>query len=55
MGMARNKTLGAQLHMMFNMPVKYYDCGCYTFGLTHNKRVGQTEGWMSTNLYAPLH
>ena len=36
MGVARNKHHGAQLHMMVNMPVMFYDCGCYTFGLTRD-------------------
>jgi hypothetical protein len=31
MGMARNKTPGAQLHMMVKIPVKFNDCGSHTF------------------------
>jgi hypothetical protein len=33
MGVARNKTPGAQLHMMVNMPVKLNDS--YTFDIMH--------------------
>ena len=34
MYVARNKHQGVQLHTMVNMPGKFYDCGCYTSGLT---------------------
>jgi hypothetical protein len=29
-GMARNKTPGAQLHTMVNIPVQFHDCGSHT-------------------------
>jgi hypothetical protein len=38
------KPLGAQLHIMVNKAVKFYDCDCYTFGLTHDTSFGRTEG-----------
>jgi len=46
MGVARNKTPDAPLHMMVNMPVKFYDCGVHTFGLERNTgiRQRQTDG-----------
>jgi len=43
MGVARNKTLGAQLHMIVNMPVKFYDCGCHHFGLKRDTTLGRRD------------
>lgn len=30
-GVARNKSLGAQQHMIVNMPVMFHDCGSHTY------------------------
>jgi hypothetical protein len=41
MGVARDKTPGTctQLNTMVNMPVKFYDCDSYTFGVMHDRRL----------------
>jgi len=45
MGVSRKKSTGAQLHMMVNMCVKFYDCGCYTFGFTSDTIFRRMDGW----------
>jgi hypothetical protein len=44
MGAARNKTLGAQLHMMVNIPVKFHDCDSHTFCVMCDTSFGRTDG-----------
>jgi len=44
MGVSRNKSTGAQRHMMVNMCVKFFDCGCYTFDTIFRRMDGWTEG-----------
>jgi len=42
MCVAKNKTPGTQLYIMVNMSVKFYDCGCYIFGISKAERMEGT-------------
>ena len=46
LGTDKYKTSGAHLHMQVNIPVKFYDCGSYTFGDTQHTRIsdGRMDG-----------